>query len=137
MKYYKLLKDLPTFNKGDLFCRADVGGLWHCAGPKGYMDVMAYHQNTLEKFPNILEDWFEEIKEPLIKDEKIRKCVKLWAKLNEYNDTLMYAEDEEWCAFYEDDEQNELLFGKSKCVNLQNQRYYTIAELCGEEEEDE
>ena len=68
MKYYKLLKDLPTFNKGDLFCRADVGGLWHCTEPKGHVDVMAYHQNTLEKFPNILEDWFEEIKEPLLKD---------------------------------------------------------------------
>ena len=86
---------------------------------------------SLNEFNEIWEDYVP--KGPLIKDERIRKCVKLWAELNVYNDALMYAEDEEWCSFYEDDSQNELLFEKGKCTNLQNQIYYTIDELCGED----
>lgn len=68
MKRYKLLKDLPTFRAGDEFelredeClwrpeRTDDPSLWE-------PEVMAYHKSTLAYFPNILEEWFEEIKEP-------------------------------------------------------------------------
>lgn len=74
MKRYKLLKDLPTFNAGDEFVLRDNGCLYlnKVDAVKGWLtgvghwknDVMAYHKRTLEQFPNILEDWFEEIKEP-------------------------------------------------------------------------
>lgn len=63
MKRYKLLKDLPTFKAGDLFYISEYGALVHNGGdPDGY-NVMAYAQSTLEKFPNILTEWFEEIQE--------------------------------------------------------------------------
>ena len=64
MKRYKLLKDLPTFKAGDLFYISEYGALVHNGGdPDGY-NVMAYAQSTLEKFPNILAEWFEEIPNP-------------------------------------------------------------------------
>lgn len=76
MKRYKLLKDLPTFKAGEEFFISDNGNL--IAGtprnPKQVtvkteygiptkIDLMAYAQETLEEFPNILTDWFKEIKE--------------------------------------------------------------------------
>lgn len=62
MKYYKLLKDLPTFEAGDLFYISEYGALVYDDGGYG---VMAYSQSELERFPNILTEWFEEIKEPV------------------------------------------------------------------------
>lgn len=58
MKRYKLLKDLPTFNAGDEFYLDSNNDL----RLKGRY-IMAYNHYTLEKFPNILKDWFEEILE--------------------------------------------------------------------------
>lgn len=74
MKRYKLLKDLPTFKAGEEFFISKSGNL--IAGtpsnPKQItvetlygipkkIDLMAYANETLEEFPNILTDWFEEI----------------------------------------------------------------------------
>lgn len=75
MKRYKLLKELPTFKAGEEFFISESGNL--IAGtprnPKQItvetsyglpmkIDLMAYAQETLEEFPNILKDWFKEIK---------------------------------------------------------------------------
>lgn len=75
VKKYKLLKDLPTFKAGEEFFISDSGNL--IAGtprnPKQItvetryglpkkIDLMAYANETLEEFPNILTDWFEEVK---------------------------------------------------------------------------
>ena len=59
---YKLLKDLPTFKVGDLFYISQCGDLVHDDGDVG---VTAYTRQTLEKFPDILTEWFEEIQEEL------------------------------------------------------------------------
>lgn len=74
MKRYKLLKDLPTFKAGDEFFISKSGDL--IAGtpeePKTVrvreitpieVNLMAYSKETLEQFPNILTDWFEEVNE--------------------------------------------------------------------------
>lgn len=58
MKRYKLKKDLPTFKAGDEFYLDSNNNLYH-----NWSEVMAYNHKTLEKFPNILKDWFEEIHE--------------------------------------------------------------------------
>lgn len=60
MKRYKLLKDLPTFKAGDLFYISEHGALVHDGGDVG---VTAYARRTLDKFPEILTEWFEEIQE--------------------------------------------------------------------------
>ena len=83
MKRYRLLKDLPTFKAGDEFFISEKGNL--IAGtpekPKKVLigdgdfivpvevDLMAYAKETLQQFPNILEEWFEEIKSFEVPDE--------------------------------------------------------------------
>ena len=70
MKQYRLLKDLPTFRAGQLAYISKTGNL--IAGtPENQkttetgLIIMIYHETTLKKFPNILTEWFEEIKEPV------------------------------------------------------------------------
>lgn len=60
-KYYKLLKDLPTFKKGELFYLSKAGNL---VAVDHKSEVIAYHRSTLGHFPNILKDWFEEVDAP-------------------------------------------------------------------------
>nr|DAR94154.1 MAG TPA: hypothetical protein [Caudoviricetes sp.] len=70
MRLYKLLKDLPTFKAGQLAYISKTGNL--IAGTPENQEttetgliIMIYHETTLKKFPNILTEWFEEIKEPV------------------------------------------------------------------------
>ena len=58
MKRYKLKKDLPTFKAGEVFYLSDAGNLFHESD-----NVPVYGCSIIDKFPNILTDWFEEIKE--------------------------------------------------------------------------
>lgn len=132
---YRLIKDLPTFDEGDEFYIAQTGALWYDGG--GDDDVCAYATSTLMKFPNILEEWFEPIepKEPLIKDEKIRKVVRLCADIwgankilatksgsrIEFSDGTSYMR---YVGFMYAEWQDE----------IEDRTYYTLTELCGEEE---
>ena len=59
MKHYKLKNDIPMFKKGDLFFIHPEEG---CLLQKDTLRL-AYHKETLEKNPEILKDWFEEIEE--------------------------------------------------------------------------
>ena len=58
MKRYELKRDLPTFKAGEVFYLSDAGNLIRESD-----NVPAYSWSTIDKFPNILTDWFEEIKE--------------------------------------------------------------------------
>lgn len=69
MKRYKLLKDLPTFKAGQLAYVSSLGNLMAGTPEEPEiadtsLNLMMYHRGILEKFPNILTEWFEEIKEP-------------------------------------------------------------------------
>lgn len=64
---YRLLKDLPTFAEGDIFELRDGHLYWVKQDDDSRHwknKVMAYHRQTLERFPSILNDWFEEIHGP-------------------------------------------------------------------------
>ena len=69
MKKYRLLKDRPTFKAGEMF-RFEDGNLYYYPADNGTREahwsdkIMAYHHKILEKFPNILDEWFEEVEEP-------------------------------------------------------------------------
>ena len=128
MKRYKLKKDLPTFKEGEVFYLSDAGNLFRESD-----DIAAYSWSTIDKFPNILTDWFEEIKpaEPLIKDEKIRKAVRAWAEANDITEINVASSGyelwggiDDWC----------IHFGGNPFKDIKPLKY-TIAELCGEEEE--
>lgn len=60
MKYYQLTKDLPTFEKGEIFYIDINGSLMSNKKPH----IIAYAKSTLAKFPNILGEWFVEVPAP-------------------------------------------------------------------------
>ena len=72
MKQYKLKKDLPTFKAGDTFHINDKGNL--VSDNESSKGIVAYSKSTLDKFPSILTDWFEEYEEqdPLAKEALIK-----------------------------------------------------------------
>lgn len=67
MKRHKLKKDLPTFKAGDKFVLDNDGNLLFVETVGGLRvkcpNLVAYAAETIEKFPNILTEWFEEIPE--------------------------------------------------------------------------
>lgn len=83
-----------------------------------------------KNFAEFLESGWEDYKpaEPLIKDEKIRKAVRAWAEANDI-ERVWHGYSSCW------------LRGNGLKIELENevvdleQKNYTIAELCGEEEE--
>ena len=92
----------------------------------------SYSVTSLEALNRSFEDY--KPKEPLIKDEKIRKAVRAWAEANEI-ETVDY--DKYWVAFERDDKTISFK-DYDKCLGfygLDDSETYTIDELCGEEEE--
>lgn len=63
MKKYMLKRDLPTFKAGDIFILSDSNGcLWHSTGGD-HVDRIAYSRLELEVHPEMLTEWFTEIKD--------------------------------------------------------------------------
>lgn len=94
MKRYRLKKDLPTFNAGDTFV-LESDGLWleNVKGDSGHWRkrVCAYAQTTLEKFPNTLKDWFEEIPEEPKTVWDLKEGDECW-----YIDALNLVDEKNW-----------------------------------------
>ena len=91
-----------------------------------------YDYDSLAELNDEWEDY--KPKEPLIKDEKIRKAIRVWAEANEI-ETVDY--DKYWVAFGRDDKTISFK-DYDKCLGfygLDDNGTYTIDELCGEEEE--
>lgn len=68
-------------------------------------------------------------KEPLIKDEGIRKLVIAWARINAVTELKYYADENS----LQDIFRNTISF--NSMLELKDDESYTIAELCGEEEQ--
>lgn len=62
MKRYKLKKDTPAFKAGTECYIEEAGHMVPCRG----ISYTIVHKAQLEKNPNILADWFEEVKEPTL-----------------------------------------------------------------------
>lgn len=80
-------------------------------------------------------EYYVEPKEPLIQDEKIRKAVRAWAEANEISQAQF---DRYTSGFSASDDGHNLLSMISFdgfVFMLVDGKYYTIDELCGEEEE--
>lgn len=79
------------------------------------------------------EEW-EDYKptEPLIKDEKIRKAVRAWAEANGIDHIVSYIL-EDGIEFAGNATRLDIRFEQSLVIDTD--RIYSIAELCGEEEE--
>lgn len=96
--------------------------------------------NSLAEFNEEWEDY--EPKEPLIKDEKVRKAVRAWAEANEYSyeDNFEFNDFgtswHSWSLEHKSNgDYNEIHFnGGIDFEKMTHQGLYTFAELCGEEE---
>lgn len=135
---FRLVKDLPTFKAGEIFEIFD-GNLYkinESDGDDTEYEVMAYHASTLKRFPNILEEWFEPIEaaeaEPLIKDEKVRKAVRAWAEAQGLTEVYLASNGYE---IYGGVDDWVMQFKGEPFPFADKNKIYTIAELCGEEEE--
>ena len=87
------------------------------------------YYTSIEKFNDDWEDY--KPTEPLIKDKKIRKAVRAWAEANDITEINvassgyeMWGGIDDWC----------IHFGGNPFKDIKPLKY-TIAELCGEEEE--
>lgn len=99
---------------------------------KGELALLKLIENSL---PNGLSLW-EEVKEPLIKDEKIRKAIRAWAELNSIKSVAFEDYDDENIYFIDRDYEPQIWFSKTRIAwELDDGKIYTITELCGEEEE--
>lgn len=83
MKQYRLLKDLPTFRAGQLAYVSSLGNLMAGTPEEPEtadtgLNLMIYHRVTLEKFPNILTEWFEKIEPTDSIHWKPKKGEKYW-----------------------------------------------------------
>lgn len=98
-------------------------------------DEKSVAYRTLKNFNNEWEDY--EPKEPLIKDEKIRKAVRAWAEANDREYLLVIKSGGRleisdgsphliYISFHVDNDTLKI---------LDDRTYYPIEELCGEEEE--
>ena len=87
-----------------------------------------------EKFTlKSLADSFDDVKEPLIKDEKIRKAVRAWAEANNFFNEIEVHSLTAGTRF--SIENYDIEFLGYFIYDLESNKTYTIDELCGEEEE--
>lgn len=93
--------------------------------PSSWRDVMSEVQKLLAE-AEIRET------EPLIKDDKIRKAVRAWA---EANNVERVAIQSSYCLSTEGDADEDIVFCIPIFKDIDHNVSFTIAELCGEEEE--
>lgn len=101
----------------------------------------AFLSNELDSLKNIDANWEEiEPKEPLIKDEKMRKVVRAWAEANGVKEIIIFDHGNNApytpvgaVDFAQNSGHLEIRFRTEE--RFDTNRIYTIEELCGEEKE--
>ena len=96
-----------------------------------------YDYNSLAE---LREEWGDYVpKEPLIKDDKIRKAVRAWAEANDIHSVRVLIKGESWLLRDEDTYLNEnyvpeikFYVGLGENPDFCRDKIYTIDELCGE-----
>lgn len=96
-KRYKLKKDLPIFKAGERFGIDPEGHLRSLESFHEYktlgqsIGILAYTKSTLNRFPNILKDWFEEIPERPKTVDNLEGAMRCWV----IGDDAIW--ESEWC----------------------------------------
>ena len=100
----------------------------------GYSSRVAY-----DSLAELNEEWEDYTpNEPLIKDEKIRKAVKVWADASGIEKVTSYGAYL-WIGFVSENTVSDWKFecNYKDASEFKHGKEYTIAELCGEEENEE
>ena len=97
-------------------------------------DIDEFPLGLYNSLAEIMGEW-EDYKEPFIKDEKIRKAVRAWAEASDIR-AVYYSPDEQgfYVKNYDDEILASIYFGDKPMERYDYDWSYTIAELCGEEE---
>lgn len=102
--------------------------------PKEHEKKDLVDRKTYQSLSKLNAEWEDyEPKEPLIKDEKIRKAVRAWAEANEISQAQF---DRYTSGFSASDDGHNILSMISFdgfVFNCEDGKYYSIDELCGEE----
>lgn len=100
--------------------------------PEGPLKFYAYY--SLAELNEEWEDYTPA--EPLIKDEKVRKAVRAWAEVIGNKDDLVVSKNREYhdCCIYDGRLKTGALIDLGIDLDI-DENSYTLAELCGEEEE--
>lgn len=107
-----------------------------------YFYLNKYEENevdrkTYQSLAELNADWEDYApKEPLIKDKKIRKAVRAWAEANNIR-AVYYSPEEDgfYVKNFDDEIVTSIYFADKPMEEDGYGEHYTIAELCGEEEE--
>lgn len=94
------------------------------------------YYNSLAELNEEWEDY--EPKEPLIKDEKIRRAIRAWAEANRIDELVYYRSSHYWYLRASNDHDQSIDFWLSydrKPELIENKRY-NIDELCGEDKDE-
>lgn len=105
-------------------------------GGMGYMFLKADNNNGIiyNSLAEMMDEWEDyKPKEPLIKDEKIRKAVRAWA--NSFDDVDEIRASDDYKEFWIDDYLIEFERSLNELESEHTYRRTNITELCGEEEE--
>ena len=126
------LRNKKTGEIGKLHCDMNVSpakyGVFEDTDIRGHY----WEYDSLAELNDEWEDYVP--KEPLIKDEKIRKAIRAWAEANEISQAQF---DRYTSGFSASDDGHNLLSMISFdgfVFKFVDGKYYTIDELCGEEE---
>jgi hypothetical protein len=117
----------PTVQEDDI-------SFFACIGEHGCSRCKLFSYKSLAELNAEWEDYTPA--EPLIKDEKIRKAVRAWAEVNSVKEAL-YTErqNRSLCVLEDMGEDGYSIDLVGWIPTLKDGEVYTIAELCGEEEE--
>lgn len=100
--------------------------------PNEYKGGDEIERETYQSLAELNADWEDYTpKEPLIKDEKIRKAVRAWAEANGIGGCI--CKEEIHCITFETERGMFISFEDADPIPPEGN--YTIAELCGDDEE--
>ena len=90
-----------------------------------------------DSFDELCKDWEDYTpKEPLIKDKKIRKAVRAWAEacFNDNEFWVIYLDERNFTLKANRSDAKATFYSDNKIDDIEEDEFYTITELCGEEE---
>lgn len=102
---------------------------------KDYLDVTCNDEylGDYKTLADLNEEWEDYTPaEPLIEDEKIRKAVRAWADLNNIKEVAYIITGGRLSVFTKNSVEIDFAF---QVQGVQDDKHYTITELCGEEDE--
>lgn len=121
--------DIKSIKDGGEFIRVVDSG-----APPSKIKIKCGTLYYYDRLAELNEEWEDyKPKEPLIKDEKIRKAVRAWAEALEEN-TIRFDRVSQGFSFGDGNLYSSINFD-GFVFNLVDGKKYTITELCGEEEE--